>query len=226
MPRNLTQSVEDYLKAIYELTADGQRAATNQLAEKMGVKAASVTGMLKTLSKGDDPLVEYQKHHGVLLTPAGKTASLEVVRHHRLLEMFLHEVLGFEWDEVHAEADRLEHVISDQFVERMAAALGDPTHDPHGEPIPTRDLQMPATPSQALYDLRPGQTAVVHRVANADPELLRYLGELGVVPHARLHVLDFSPYDEILTLQVDGQDHTAVLGAKITRAVFVEVVPS
>jgi DtxR family Mn-dependent transcriptional regulator len=131
--------------------------------------------------------------------------------------------LGYAWDEVHAEADRLEHVISEQFEERMAAALGDPSHDPHGEPIPTRELQMPETSVLALADLRPGQSAVVRRVASSDPELLRYLGELGIIPQAEVKVLEFSPYDENLTVLVHAKEKAAVLGTKITRVIFVTV---
>jgi DtxR family Mn-dependent transcriptional regulator len=223
MSPNLTQAIEDYIRAIYDLTADGGRAATNQLAEKLGVAAASVTGMLNTLAGLNPPLVDYQKHHGVQLTPDGKKVALEIVRHHRLLEAFLHQVLGYAWDEVHAEADRLEHVISEQFEERMAAALGDPSHDPHGEPIPTRELQMPETSVLALADLRPGQSAVVRRVASSDPELLRYLGELGIIPQAEVKVLEFSPYDENLTVLVHAKEKAAVLGTKITRVIFVTV---
>ena len=223
MPENLTQAEEDYIKAIYRLTRGGQRATTNQLAEHLGITAASVTGMLKTLASAHPPLVDYQKHHGVLLTPYGEKVALEVLRHHRLLEMFLHQVLGYEWDEVHLEADRLEHVISEEFEERMAAALGNPEHDPHGDPIPSRDLLMPDTPSLTLFDLRPGQRAVVHRVESADPDLLRHLAELGIVPQVSVEVTAFSVFDENLTLQVSSRPHPVVLGPKITRSVFVEI---
>jgi DtxR family Mn-dependent transcriptional regulator len=224
MRENLTQAVEDYIKAIFQLTRDGERASTNQLAETLDITAASVTGMLKTLSAAHPPLVEYQKHHGALLTPYGEKVALEVLRHHRLLEMFLHQVLGYDWDEVHMEADRLEHVISEEFEERMAAALGNPEHDPHGDPIPTRDLLMPETPSLTLYHLRPGQRAVVHRVVSVDPDLLRHLAELGIVPLAALEVTAFSPFDENLTLQVSTKPHPVVLGPKISRSVFVEII--
>jgi len=223
MRENLTQAVEDYIKAIFQLTRDGERATTNQMADELGITAASVTGMLKTLASAHPPLVDYQKHHGALLTPYGEKVALEVLRHHRLLEMFLHQVLGYEWDEVHAEADRLEHVISEEFEERMAATLGNPEHDPHGDPIPTRDLLMPATPTLKLYDLRPGQHAVVRRVVSTDPDLLRHLGELGIVPEAVVEVTAYSSFDENLTLQVSAKPHPVVLGPKITRSVFVEI---
>ena len=224
MRENLTQAIEDYIKVIYELTRNGDRATTNQLAERLDITPASVTGMLKNMAAVNPPLVEYQKYHGVLLSPYGEKVALEVLRHHRLLEMFLHQVLGYEWDEVHVEADRLEHVISEDLEERIAAALGNPAHDPHGDPIPTRDLRMPDSPSKTLFDLSPGQRAVVHRVGSDDPNLLRHLANLGIIPQANLTVIEFSPFDENLTMQVDGKTQLAVLGSKITRAVFVEII--
>jgi DtxR family transcriptional regulator, Mn-dependent transcriptional regulator len=225
MPHNLTQAIEDYLKTIYECTRDGERASTTQLSEKLGVTPASVTGMLQKLTTTHPPLVDYQKHRGVLLTPPGEKVALEVVRHHRLLEMFLHQVLGYEWDEVHAEADRLEHVISEEFEARIAATLGHPQHDPHGDPIPSLELEMPASSSLTLYQLRPPQSAIVRRVSSSDSELLRYLGELGVVPQAEFTLLAYSSFDENLTLQVSGKPAPVVLGPQITRVIFVETLP-
>ncbi len=143
MRTNLTQTIEDYLKSIYELTRSGQRASTNQLALYLGVTPASVSEMIKKLAESQPSLVDYQKHHGVILTQDGERIALEILRHHRLLEMYLHQVLGYGWDEVHDEADRLEHVISEEFEERIAQALGNPQRDPHGDPIPTRDFQLP-----------------------------------------------------------------------------------
>ena len=131
MKTTVTHAIEDYLKTIYDLTANCERASTNQIAEVLDIKPASVTGMIKKLSQGTPPLVDDKKHHGVALTPAGEKVALETIRHHRLLETFLYETLGFDWDAVHAEADRLEHVISEEFEERIAQHLGDPTHDPH-----------------------------------------------------------------------------------------------
>ena len=145
MRRSISQATGDYLKTIYELTREHGRASTNQIAESLQVTPASVTGMIKKLASADPPLVDYQKHQGVLLTEEGKKAALEIVRHHRLLEMFLHEKLGYEWDEVDAEADRLEHFISEEFEERIAQSLGNPQFDPHGDPIPTRDLYLVET---------------------------------------------------------------------------------
>lgn len=183
---NLTQSVEDYLKAIYDLTLDHGRASTNQISQRMGVKPGSVTGMLKRLAANDPPLLDYHKHRGVALTPEGERVALELIRHHRLLELYLHERLGYTWDEVHAEADRLEHVISEDFEERIAQVLGDPLHDPHGDPIPTRDLQIKPDTWMRLADLRMGQQAIVQRVEDEDPQLLRYLLGIGLVPQAQI----------------------------------------
>ena len=134
---HLSAPIEDYLKAIYELTQEQDRASTNEIAEQMGVTPASATGMMQRLATADPPLVDYQKHRGVALTEQGKRNALEVIRHHRLLETFLQEKLGYTWDEVHADADRLEHVISEELEERISQTLGDPAYDPHGEPIPT-----------------------------------------------------------------------------------------
>ncbi len=223
MRKNLTHAIEDYLKAIYEITTAHERAGTNQIAEALDVSSASVTGMLKKLAETDPPLIDYQKYRGAVLTPAGERVALEIMRHHRLLELFLHQMLGYEWDEVHAEADRLEHVISEEFEERMAQALGNPRHDPHGDPIPTRDLRMPRSSTTRLLDLQVGQQAVVQRARDTDPELLRHLGELGLVPNAVVEVVDYSPFDEVMRIVVAGRPGELVLGPRITRQVFVEV---
>jgi DtxR family Mn-dependent transcriptional regulator len=171
MRENLTHVIEDYLKTIYDLSATSGRATTNQIAERLGVTAASVTNMLQKLAATQPPLVEYRKHRGVVLTPDGEKVALEILRHHRLIEMFLHQALGFSWDEVHAEADRLEHVISEELEERIAVSLGDPPHDPHGDPIPTRDLRLPSPTTLTLAQLRPPQQATIQRVRDANPEL-------------------------------------------------------
>lgn len=224
MRENLTQTIEDYLKTIYQLTLDFQRATTNQIAASLEVTPASVTGMLKKLAATKPPLVEYKKHYGVVLTPAGEKIALEIIRHHRLLEMFLVQMLGYDWDEVHAEADRLEHHISEIFEERIAEALGDPDHDPHGNPIPTRELAIPEINDVPLLSLRPGQRAVVKRVRESDPELLRRVGELGLIPGANIEILAYSPLDENLHLSIAGQPSSIILGERITNQVFVKVV--
>ena len=219
----LTQSIQDYLKHIFELNEDGTPASTNDLAARLGVKPASVTGMMQKLASTEPPLVDYQKHQGVKLTPAGERAALEVLRHHRLLESWLVQSLGYSWDEVHEEACRLEHVISEDFEARMAAALGNPTHDPHGAPIPSAELVMPNEDALPLSSLRPKQQATVLRVNDEDSALLRHLEGLGLVPGTQLEVSSYSSFDNNLTITVEGHP-TAVLGLAITSKIFVEVV--
>jgi DtxR family Mn-dependent transcriptional regulator len=186
--KQLTISIQDYLKNIYDLTEHGENASTNALAEKLKISAPSVTGMIKKLSKAKPPLVEYQKHQGVTLTKDGRRAALEVIRHHRLLEMWLVQTLGYSWDEVHEEAERLEHVISEDFERRIAAAMGHPIRDPHGDLIPTEDLKMPEDDSMPLSALRPGKTATILRVKASDPNLLRYLEGISLIPGAKIEI--------------------------------------
>lgn len=224
MSEKPTHAIEDYLKAIYKLSAAGERATTTDLANLLNVTPASVTGMVQKLASDDPSWVDYQKHRGVSLTPAGKRAALEIIRHHRLIEMFLHEILGYPWDEVHDEAERLEHVISEDLEERIARVLGDPTHDPHGDPIPTRDLIIPPACVTRLSDLRPDQHAVVVRVHDSDPEFLRHLGGLGLKPETEVSILGYSPFDENLKIQILGQPTPVILGRKITQQVFVDIL--
>jgi DtxR family Mn-dependent transcriptional regulator len=224
MRENLTRVIEDYLKTIYDLTASNGRATTNQIAERMEVTPASVTNMVQKLASTEPPLLDYRKHRGVKLTPEGEKVALEIIRHHRLLEMFLHQTLGYTWDEVHDEADRLEHVISEEFEERIATSLGDPLHDPHGDPIPTRELDLPESSELTLSQLRPSQKAKVQRVRDSDPELLRYLSEMGIKPDAHLEVLEYSPFDNNLQVKIEGRGEPVVLGLRVTNQVYVELV--
>ena len=220
MEQTLTISIQDYLKNIYELTENGQNASTNALAQKLNIKPASVTGMVQKLASAKPALVEYQKHQGVTLTKEGKKAALEVIRHHRLLEAWLVQTLGYSWDEVHEEAERLEHVISEDFERRIAAAMGHPLRDPHGELIPTADLKMPLDNSTPLSALRPNQTAVIQYVKAADTDLLRYLNDLGLVPGAQIEVKEYSPFDHNLTVKIGRK--SSVLGLNITSKIYVE----
>ncbi len=215
-------SIQDYLKRIYELTENGLPASTNDLARELNVKPASVTGMIQKLAAEKPALVEYQKHQGVTLTSAGKRAALEVIRHHRLLEAWLVQTLGYSWDEVHEEAERLEHVISEDFERRIAAALGNPTRDPHGELIPTADLKMPVDDTTPLSSLRPNQSATIQRVVAADPNLLRHLDSLGLTPGIQIEVTEYSEFDNNLTVKVGRKVN--VLGLNITTKIFVEVI--
>ncbi len=216
-----SQAAEDYLKAIYELTRSGRRASTNEIARQMGVTPASATGMVQKLAGGSPSLVVYEKHRGAALTPEGEQVALEMIRHHRLLESFLQEKLGYAWDEVHEEADRLEHVISEKMEERIARSLGDPLIDPHGEPIPSRELQMPEQAEVSLAELRPGDQATILRIAAGDPGLLRYLASLGLTPQKRITVLGASPYDGNLELAIEGQTSRTILGPAVTGKIFV-----
>lgn len=220
MKTKLSHATENYLKTIYFLSAKSESASTNDLAEKLHIAPASVTGMLKRLAKGTPPLVDYRKHHGVTLTPEGERAALEVIRHHRLLETFLHDVLAFPWDEVHEEAERLEHVISETFEARIDALLGHPTHDPHGDPIPTAGLVMPQEALIPLSRLRPPQEGRVQRVHADDAALLRHLEGKNLVPGSPLKVRAYSPFDGNLTLIVN--DVEMVIGSAITRHIFVK----
>lgn len=221
MPKTMTRSAQDYLKRIYELTECGQPASTNDLARELEIKPASVTGMIQKLAAEKPALVEYQKHQGVTLTPTGKRAALEVIRHHRLLETWLVQTLGYSWDEVHEEAERLEHVISEDFERRIAAALGHPTRDPHGEMIPTEDLKMPVDDSMPLSSLRPSQVATILRVVSQDPKLLRHLESLGLTPGVQVEITEYSSFDNNLTLMVGKKIN--VLGLNITTKIFVEI---
>ena len=220
MEQTITISIQDYLKNIYELTENGDSASTNALAKKMNVRAPSVTGMVQKMASSKPALVEYQKHQGVTLTRDGKRAALEVIRHHRLLEAWLVQTLGYSWAEVHEEAERLEHVISEDFERRIAAAMGHPARDPHGELIPREDLTMPVDRSTPLSALRPKQTAVITRVIASDTALLRYLDELGLVPGAQIEVREHSPFDHNLTIKAGRK--SIVLGLNITSKIFVE----
>lgn len=219
----ITHAVEDYLKVIYDLTREQHRAGTSEIAAVMEITPASVSGMVKKMAASSPALVDYRKHRGVSLTKAGQTAALEIIRHHRLLETYLHDLLGYAWEDVHAEAERLEHVISEQFEERIAHLLGHPTHDPHGAPIPSRELKMPTHAGQRLSTARPGQSGVICRVVDRDPRLLAFLSEHGLVPGARFSITAFSPLDENLTLRVRDQENTVVIGQKITRQIYIDI---
>src|ERR1700736_4720460 len=176
----LTASVQDYAKAIYALESRAGVASTNGLAERLGVRPPSVSGMLRKLDALG--LVVHERYRGVRLTDSGRKVALEVLRHHRLLELYLAESLGMGWDEVDAEAERLEHVISEELEEAIAAKLGNPTRDPHGDPIPTRDLTLEVIQTQSMQSLTAGAVGCLTRVSDSDPEMLRFLAERGIAP--------------------------------------------
>ena len=200
----MTETVQDYLKAIWMLDRSGS-VTTNALAERLGVTAASATAMVKKLAGLG--LVEHERYRGVRLTPSGERAALEVIRHHRLLELYLMKALGLGLDEVHAEAERLEHYLSEDLESRIDAALGHPTHDPHGDPIPTAELELVADDSRWLTEVADGTEAVVSRVPDGDPELLRYLASLGIVPDQPIVLVGRAPFDGPVTIEIGGARH-------------------
>ena len=212
-----TQAVEDYLKVIYELEAQSGKVSTTSLAERMGVAPASVTGMVKKLAKMK--LVVHEPYHGVSLTPAGEKIALEVIRHHRIVESYLAEALGVPWDKVHDEADKWEHVISEEMEDLMADKLGNPTTDPHGAPIPARDGSMPKSEFRRLADVEAGETVIISEVSDHDPELLRYLGELGLFPQAKVRIISVAPFQGPLTIEVGRAEHA--LGIEAASHIFV-----
>jgi len=215
-----SQAIEDYAKAIYALERrDSEPVSTNALAERLGVTPASASGMVKRL--GELGLVEHQPYHGVSLTEDGRRVALEVMRHHRLLELYLVETLGVPWDRVHQEAEVLEHVLSEELEELIAAKLGDPTHDPHGDPIPTRELTIEEGTTQTLQSLEPGARGTFVRVSDSDPEMLRFLAERGIAPGDRLEVLEKQPFDGPLFVRFGKR--TQVLGGALAQAMRVEV---
>ena len=220
MPEIITQSIQDYLKNIYEINEGGSPASTKDIAERLSIAPASVTGMLQRLASQKPPLVNYKKHQGVTLTKAGEKAALEVIRHHRLLEAWLVQTLGYSWDEVHEEAERLEHVISEDFERRIAAAMGHPLRDPHGELIPTADLKMPADDSTPLSALRKGQSGSILCIKGADAELLQYLDGLGLTPGVNLNVKEYSQYDHNLKIHIGTKSMT--LGLKVTSKIYIK----
>ena len=200
----LSRSVQDYLKAVLELEGDDGHASTGELALRLGVAAPSVTGMLRRLSAVRPALVVYAKHRGARLTPAGRKRALEIVRHHRLIERFLFESLGVPWDEVHEEAERLEHAISESLEARMAESLGHPKTDPHGQLIPGLDGRLPRRRTVRLDRLEVGRRARIAEVSDHDPALLRHLADLGMRPGSVLVVQDRAPFGGPLTLEVEG----------------------
>ena len=204
-PPDLTVAVQDYLKAIYVLESAGERVTTSALARRMGVSAPSATAMTKRLDELG--LVERLPYRGVALTDEGRRGALEVVRHHRLLERYLVDRLGLALDEVHAEAELLEHALSEELEAKIDEELGFPTHDPHGDPIPDRELRLVHGESRSLLDLEPGARGSISRVPDGDSELLRYLGELGLVPDAHVEMLAQAPFGGPVTVRTESGEH-------------------
>ena len=212
-------AIEDYAKAIYTLQqrADGP-GTTTALAERLNVSAASASGMVRRL--GEIGLAKHEPYKGVELTEAGRAVALEVIRHHRLLELLLAE-LGVPWDRVHDEAEVLEHHISEELEALIAERLGDPTHDPHGDPIPAVDLTVEEGTTIALDQLEPGQRGLFVRVSDSDPEMLRYLSSLGLKPGQKLQLVGREPFEGPLIVSFGSEKHP--LGVALARAMRVEV---
>jgi len=218
-----SESVENYLKAIYELSETQAPVTTGAIADRLGVAAPSVSAMLKRLSEQRTPLVDYTPHRGVELAPRGRARALRIVRRHRLVETFLCKVLGYAWDEVHEEAERLEHHISDLMEARIAEHLGHPEVDPHGAPIPTPDGDVPPSGAVPLSDVAEGIAAQVRRIRHDDGELLRYLTTLGIEPEAEIVVRSRAPFDGPVVVAVGEGGGTVehAVGRQITDAVLV-----
>jgi DtxR family Mn-dependent transcriptional regulator len=211
----LTRSVEDYLKAIYRLSPQGRPAATSEIAQRLELSPASVSGMVKRLS--EQGLLEHVPYKGVQLTPEGRRAALRMLRRHRLIEAYLVAFLGYTWDTVHDEAERLEHAVSDTLVDRMAAVLGHPTADPHGDPIPTSEGDILEFASTPLAEVPTGAAVEVRQVEEGQPERLRYIASIGLRPGVQVTVLDRQPFQGPITIRVDG--HTHVIGHELAQVV-------
>ncbi|HOQ85239.1 MAG TPA: metal-dependent transcriptional regulator [Phycisphaerae bacterium] len=212
-------SVEDYIKAVYRLQAEHGRATTRDLSQALGVQMASVTGMMKQLHAAG--YVDHKPYQGVELTPSGETLALRVLRRHRLLELFLHRTLGIAWDEVHEDAERLEHAVSERLIAKIDAFLGEPVFDPHGAPIPQSDGTVPELQGRLLSDCPPGHCGQVLQVSDKDPALLRHLADLGIRIGLQVRVLDQAPFGGPVRLQAAGRQID--LGRQAAERVLVSV---
>lgn len=213
----LSQSVEDYLKVIYVLESEGSAATTNNIAEMMDVSSASVTNMLKRLAGLN--LIEHKSYKGATLTDAGNKIALEILRHHRLLELYLKEIMGYSWDEVHDEAEKLEHHISEQFEDKIAELLNHPTHDPHGDPIPTKDGVMPEMASLPLAVANVDEQYIVGRVKDQDPEFLRYLEKIGIIPGVKITIIEKAPFNGPVHVKLEDEEKT--IGFSIAEQIYL-----
>ena len=218
----LGEAAEDTLKAVYKLCATEKRVSTSALAIELGVSEPTATAMVKRLAKLG--LLNHTPYHGAELTPAGEMAALEIIRHHRLLELYLVKALGLSWDKVHAEADRLEHVISDELEDRIDAVLGFPAEDPHGDPIPTKDGRIAEPPVTSLVDMEPGERAIIRLVPDGDAGLLRYLAELGLVPNGEVELLEKVPFGGPIILKV-GEERR-IVGRELAATIRIGDVVS
>lgn len=212
----LTRSVEDYLKVIYALSPEGRTASTSDIAHRLELSAPSVSGMIKRLS--EQGLLEHIPYKGVQLTAEGRRAALRMIRRHRILEAYLVARLGYTWDAVHQEADRLEHAVSEGLIERMAEALGNPEADPHGEPIPTAEGWIEEVEATPLAEIPAGESVEVRRVTAGDPDRLRYLASIGLQPGALVTVVERQPFSGPITLRVADQER--VIGHEMAESLL------
>jgi DtxR family Mn-dependent transcriptional regulator len=219
----LTRSVEDYLKAIYHLSSQGGFATTSDIAAMLDLAAPSVSGMVKRLS--ETGLIEHVPYRGVQLTPQGRQAALRMIRRHRILELYLTQRLGYDWGGVHAEAERLEHAVSDELIERMAGALGQPRYDPHGDPIPTAAGEIEEAELVSLADARPGVKLELRQVATQEPARLRYLAEQGLTPGVLVLVSERQPFNGPTTVALVPSGERRVLGRELAQALWCREVP-
>jgi DtxR family Mn-dependent transcriptional regulator len=214
----LTGPVEDYLKTIYEVERAAGSAGTNEIAARLAVAAASVSGMLRRLA--EQRLITHERYRGVRLTDAGRRAALRTIRRHRVIEAYLVQALGYPWDQVHDEAERLEHAASDDLIDRMAAAIGEPAHDPHGDPIPSREGTVEERELETLAAREPGESVRVLRVGDRDGERLRYLAELGITPGTVVRIVSRAPFGGPITLEIGREERQ--VGPALAEQVLVE----
>lgn len=214
-----TEAIEDYLKNIYLSGRNGAKVSLTLLAKKLEVKPASVSGMIKRLEGMN--LVKNSKKTGIILTDAGEKIALEVIRHHRLIESFLVEALGVPWNEVHEQAEKWEHMLSEKIEDRIDQMLGYPTHDPHGDPIPKRDGSVPETSDTPLNTLSAGDVGKIERINDQNPEILEYIGKLGLYPQTRFRILEVGPLNDLISLEVGGEK--VQIGLEVARRIFVTV---
>ncbi len=217
----LTAPVEDYLKAIYEIERSGNAAGTKEIADALRIAPASVSGMVRRLA--EQGLITHKRYRGVRLTDKGRRAALLTLRRHRVIEAYLAEALGYPWDRVHQEAELLEHAASDELVDRMAAAIGEPETDPHGAPIPSRNGTIDERRLLSLDDLPPAAEVRIMRVEDGDPERLRYLGGLGIRPGAKVRVVEREPFGGPITVRVARTERK--IGPELAREVLVTPPP-
>ena len=213
----ISQAVQDYLKTIYKLEVSGP-VSTTEIAKELKVSGASVTGMLKRLAGMG--MVDYNSYKGVKLTDSGKKIALEIIRHHRLLELYLKEMLGFSLDKVHEEACRLEHYVSKDFVDKITELMGDPEYDPHGHPIPSKEGELPETHEKPLVEVEAGKNVEISRLSDKDSKMLAYLEELSLVPGKKIMITEKAPFNGPLTLKFDDQEK--IIGNEVAKNIFIK----